>query len=146
MHLDLLWELGGSLDPGPGQPPYAQAHKAHSCYGQTCPSCRSTHCPFRCPTGAEFTKPAHAGTGQGGGWGRSPKAAVLHSSPFRLSPSSQQQFSPWVCPLNPKFQHPAPTHTSGCTSQGGGLRAVAPTVCAVLSLFCLSQTSCGTLL
>ena len=51
-----------------------------------------------------------------------PVAAVPHSSPFRLSPCSQQHSSPQVCSLNPAFQPPAPTPAAahvrlGCTKQ-----------------------------
>lgn len=35
----------GSFGGGSAQPPPAQAHRAHSCYGQTRPNCRRTHCP-----------------------------------------------------------------------------------------------------
>ena len=54
---DLLWELWRRLGP------------AQSCSGQTRPNRpnrRSTHCPFRCPGGSQFTKPAPGGTGQRG--------------------------------------------------------------------------------
>ena len=66
--------------------------------------------------------------------------------PLRLSPLSQHQSSPRVCPLHPEFQHPAPTGTSGCTSQTGGRRVVAQTICVGLSVVCLPQTGCCTLL
>ena len=51
------------------------------------------------------------------------RSAIPHSSPFRMSPSSQHQSSPQVCP-QPGF--PARAFTSRCTF-GWGHRAVART-------------------
>ena len=69
-----------------------------------------------------------------------------YSHPLRLSPCSQQQSSPQVCSPEPMFQHPAPVHTSRHTSQAGACRAVARTICVGLTLSCLPQTGCCTLL
>ena len=71
---------------------------------------------------------------------------VPHTPPLRLSLHSQHPSSPWVCPLNPEFQHPASPRTSRCVSQAGTKMVVAQTVYVELSLFCLPQTTCCTLL
>ena len=59
---------------------------------------------------------------------------------------AQPESSPWVCPLKPEFQHPATAHTSRRVSSAGKCSKVAQTICAGLSLFCLLQAGCCTLL
>ena len=75
-----------------------------------------------------------------------PVVAILHSSPFRLSPCNQPHSFPQVCHLKPEFQCPAPACTSRHVSQAGECGRVARTICAGLFPFCLSQTGCCTLL
>ena len=65
--------------------------------------------------------------------------AIPHSSPFRLSLSSQLKSSPQVCPLNPKFQLPATICASGCASQAGTRRMVDQIAWAGLCPLCLNK-------
>lgn len=74
--------------------------------------------------------------------------SVVCSLGHTLPPSgfSQPQSSLCVCPLKPGFQHPAPAHTNRLLSQAGECRKVARSLCSGLSLFCLLQDGCCTLL
>ena len=73
-----------------------------------------------------------------------PIAALPHSSPFRLFLHGQNWSSPWVRFTNPKVQHSTPAHTGRFESQAGVYSVAAQTV--GLSVFCLPQATCGTLL
>lgn len=85
-------------------------------------------------------------------WTRAPSYAHpqvqpgTFSSPIRLSLQSQIESCPWVYPLKPESQHPAAAHTSRNTFHARKCSEVARTVCAGLSLCCLLQASCCTLL
>ena len=77
------------------------------------------------------------------------KHSHLHSSSLPTSQAASSQptaVSPWVCSPNPTFQPPAPMCTGGHMSQAVACRAVAQTICVGLSLSCLPQTGCCTLL
>ena len=74
------------------------------------------------------------------------QSRLPHSHPLSLSPHGQQQSPPRVCSLNPMFQPPAPMCTSRRLSQAGPRRAVARTTFIGLTLSCLPQTGCCSLL
>ena len=68
------------------------------------------------------------------------------SHPLRLSPQSQQQSYPRVCCPMPMFQLSGSMCTSRHKSQSGACSAVVRTICVGLTLSCLPQTGCFTLL